>query len=1310
MSPSILAPRPARKWLLFAALIVFFLTSIASAYSAPRQQADSPTLAENLPYLTLDHYEMDPRAYRESSTPAAPAAPSSPSYLPWSRLVYQSYRTNNWDIYLSDADGTFETRLTTSSNDDIHPRLNRGGTRLAYASKQNGAYEIFVMNSDGTNKIRLTNNNTDDVNPFWSPDGSKIVFQAYRDGQPEIYVMNADGSGQTRLTNSSDYDGMPAWSPNGATIAFTSRRTGGYRVYTMNPDGSNQIQRSNQPYSLEPSWSPASTQIGYSGDGDNNGWFEVWLMNADGTSPVLKQNPGYGYDSLVRSWSPDGQYIAFAEIRYILYQGSWYWTETRLQAVGAVSGFITIGPNAFPYRDWYPDWQTLDIQQPTSRVTALPSVSPAVFTVNWSGSDEGGAGIMNYDVQIRDGANGSWTTWKTATTQTAAAYTGIGGHTYYFRSRARDNGHNLEPWPSTHDALTTVEASPPHVFMVALPAYSRREGFVLQWQGTDPGGSGIANYDVQYRAATGGSWTNLVTNTTATTAPFNGTAGTTYYFQVRGRDKAQNVSTWPNNSGHTVTTLYTWTIGGNATNTAGVPIMGLTTTTTPGAFATLPVNAQGRYGAYVAPVAGAYTVDWSKGGYGDLPATQFNGNSDALLNMTMPPIDNVTQNGHFESGGFNGWQTSGTLPITQTQNSYHTGANAALFGEPAPFTAPTPFSSSSHQPLLRTDANGVIHATWVTYNNAFRVYYSQRTNYGTWSAPLALSPANQSAYDFEMTVMDDGQIHAFWLSSDATVTSSLYYVRRNSNGSWATPVKISGNHNVSNMGTFIDASGRGHALYERSDDATIYYVRQNTNGTWANSETVVQNVSHTIFTSLVTDTLGYVHAFWLVSNNNALYYARRDTNGSWTTPVMVSTAGSISVASDILVDENGGVHLLWGEYLGGQTTLYYQKIKGASLFQREIVSTVADEGAMVVDEEGNASVVWAVFYDVYYKERIAGVWSEPQRVHTFVNLYPADFWLTRSANGTLYLALYAANFSDQAVLYFSQRPYQGNWAPITQIVSLFGIFSEPDLSLTADPSDTPHLMWFDQTEVYYSSLSLATQAGNGTLQQTVTIPITHSVPTLSFWYWLDGTTGTGGSTFTVSVDEGSSGNILLNAQTDTSGWRRASFDMTAYAGQTITLTFGLEQVAHKPMSSVYLDEVTLGSTHPDVWVEGEYQTALPGEEVTYAITYGNRGAAAATAVTLNHTLTPGLTFISATVPPSQINGSALTWNLNNLDSNTGPVTIYVTVRINAAATPFTVLSSSLNINTTSGELETINNQATIQIYLAQMTYVPVITR
>jgi Tol biopolymer transport system component len=176
------------------------------------------------------------------------------------RLAFQSFRDNNYEIYIADGDARNETRITNNSAADISPRLNHGADRIAFASKRDGNYEIYTVSVTGSELKRLTNIAAEDSDPFWSPDGTRILFTSNRDSNYEIYVMNADGSGQTRLTSNSSIDVDPAWSPDGSTIVFVSDRgapanTGG-RLWLMNANGSNQRQIDTTSWSGNPEFSP----------------------------------------------------------------------------------------------------------------------------------------------------------------------------------------------------------------------------------------------------------------------------------------------------------------------------------------------------------------------------------------------------------------------------------------------------------------------------------------------------------------------------------------------------------------------------------------------------------------------------------------------------------------------------------------------------------------------------------------------------------------------------------------------------------------------------------------------------------------------------------------------------------------------------------------------------------------------------------------------------------------------------------------------------------------------------------------------
>ena len=165
-----------------------------------------------------------------------------------------------------DADGNNPQRLTDNDFFDIAPSWSPDGKRIAFMSRRDGhfigefglSYEIYVMDADGGNEQRLTNNRKNDSSPSWSPDGKWIVFSSDRKGDDvnyEIYVMDADGGNQRRLTNNRVHDRSPSWSSDGKRIVFSSYRDGNGEIYVMDNDGGNQQKLTNNPHlDGDPAW------------------------------------------------------------------------------------------------------------------------------------------------------------------------------------------------------------------------------------------------------------------------------------------------------------------------------------------------------------------------------------------------------------------------------------------------------------------------------------------------------------------------------------------------------------------------------------------------------------------------------------------------------------------------------------------------------------------------------------------------------------------------------------------------------------------------------------------------------------------------------------------------------------------------------------------------------------------------------------------------------------------------------------------------------------------------------------------------
>ena len=138
------------------------------------------------------------------------------------RIVFSAERDGHFigdfevtsEIYVMDADGGNQQRLTENRKNDESPSWSPDGTRIVFSSDRKGDfanYEIYLMDADGGNLQRLTENRGDDAVPSWSSDGKRIAFVSDRDGNWEIYVMDADGGNPQNLTNHPRNDGGPAW-------------------------------------------------------------------------------------------------------------------------------------------------------------------------------------------------------------------------------------------------------------------------------------------------------------------------------------------------------------------------------------------------------------------------------------------------------------------------------------------------------------------------------------------------------------------------------------------------------------------------------------------------------------------------------------------------------------------------------------------------------------------------------------------------------------------------------------------------------------------------------------------------------------------------------------------------------------------------------------------------------------------------------------------------------------------------------------------------------------------------------------------
>ncbi|HEY8562947.1 MAG TPA: CARDB domain-containing protein [Pyrinomonadaceae bacterium] len=275
------------------------------------------------------------------------------------RLIYgsgsvQYFPSLNGNIYSVEPVGGATPEMMTIG-DDIEPSFSPDGKKIVFISHRNGVdndntveltnREIYIMNADGTDQRRLTFNNEPEAQPVFSPDGTKILFVGISGpdsfGSSAVYTMNLDGSGRTMLFDDScAYSGRkiaaetrrkktrktdsyfpgiigldtPNYSPDGTKIVF------GYGSDVFEFDVANggcvYLTGSKNDTATEPRYSPDGTKIAfvdreelYDPDTGNYAYRKfLRIVSSDGYN--LDRYYPLQFES-TPVWSPDGSKFAY---------------------------------------------------------------------------------------------------------------------------------------------------------------------------------------------------------------------------------------------------------------------------------------------------------------------------------------------------------------------------------------------------------------------------------------------------------------------------------------------------------------------------------------------------------------------------------------------------------------------------------------------------------------------------------------------------------------------------------------------------------------------------------------------------------------------------------------------------------------------------------------------------------------------------------------------------------------------------------------------------------------------------------------
>jgi Tol biopolymer transport system component len=209
------------------------------------------------------------------------------------------------DIFSARRDGNQLRRLTEAPGYDAEASYSPDGQRIAFTSLRNAypseklsaedrqrlaldpAYfaEIYIMNADGSGQTRLTSTPGYDGGPFFSPDGQRILWRRFdeKGTTADVYTMKLDGSEVRRLTDFGSMSWAPYFHPSAQYVIFTANKLGfsNFELFLTAAAGEHEPVRTTFTDGFDglPVFSPDGQRLCWTSNRTSDGKSQLFLAN-----------------------------------------------------------------------------------------------------------------------------------------------------------------------------------------------------------------------------------------------------------------------------------------------------------------------------------------------------------------------------------------------------------------------------------------------------------------------------------------------------------------------------------------------------------------------------------------------------------------------------------------------------------------------------------------------------------------------------------------------------------------------------------------------------------------------------------------------------------------------------------------------------------------------------------------------------------------------------------------------------------------------------------------------------------------------